>query len=140
MIFSAAVMPTTLVSTLQLGAAARAAAPTEVPSLVARQARTGAITFYTPGLGSCGKTSSESDLVVAVGAPEFDKNTPNGNPNNNKLCGKQIKVTAGGKSVTVTIVDKCPACSANDLDLSPAAFNKIADPSAGRVQASWQFL
>src|SRR5690606_27726742 len=30
------------------------------------------------------------------------------NPNHNKLCGKKIRVFRGGKSVDVTIMDKCP--------------------------------
>ncbi|KAK3998026.1 hypothetical protein QBC44DRAFT_229080 [Cladorrhinum sp. PSN332] len=40
-----------------------------------------------------------------------DPQTPNGNPNNNPLCNRNIKVTHNGKSVTVKVVDRCPVCA-----------------------------
>ena len=61
----------------------------------------GRITFYTPGLGACGQTNSASDFVAALASPAFD------NPSH---CGQSVVVTVGGKSVTVTVVDKCPGC------------------------------
>ncbi|KAK4222851.1 hypothetical protein QBC38DRAFT_426536 [Podospora fimiseda] len=41
-----------------------------------------------------------------------DLQTPNGNPNNNPLCGKKIKVSHNGKSVTVKVTDRCPGTDA----------------------------
>jgi expansin (peptidoglycan-binding protein) len=61
------------------------------------------------------------------------------NPNNNPLCGKYINATGPKGSVRVKIVDTCPPCVKGDLDLSPAAFNEIADFAAGRVPISWTF-
>ncbi|KAK4160843.1 hypothetical protein QBC43DRAFT_219053, partial [Cladorrhinum sp. PSN259] len=61
-----------------------------------------------------------------------DPQTPGGNPNNNPLCGRSIKINHNGKSVTVKLVDRCPSCAANDLDLSPSAFQVLEsdlDPS-----------
>lgn len=84
----------------------------------------GRFTYYTPGLGACGQTHSESDLVVALNAADFDPSTPNGNPNNNPLCGRRIRASYNGKSVDVTLVDRCPGCNSGDLDLSPSAFSK----------------
>lgn len=65
--------------------------------------------------------------------------TAGGNPNNNPLCGKTATVNYQGKSVTVALVDRCVACKFGDIDLTPAAFNSIADPNAGRISGvTWQ--
>ncbi|GAB5589201.1 hypothetical protein Unana1_04101 [Umbelopsis nana] len=85
-------------------------------------------TYYTVGLGSCGKTNSDSQMVAALNAPQMGSN---------KYCGKSATVTGPNGSVTVTIVDTCPECASGSLDLSPAAFQKIGDMSAGRIKISW---
>ncbi|KAK6363285.1 hypothetical protein TWF730_000725 [Orbilia blumenaviensis] len=41
--------------------------------------------------------------------------------------------------VVITVVDRCGGCAEHDLDLSPAAFNMIADPAKGRVPIDWRF-
>jgi hypothetical protein len=87
-------------------------------------------TFYTVGLGSCGKTNSDSQMVAALNAPQMG---------NNKYCGKTATVTGPKGEVTVTIVDTCPECSSGDLDLSPAAFDKIGSESAGRIKITWNW-
>lgn len=60
-------------------------------------------TWFDIGLGSCGLTNTDADLVAALNAPQMMNGA---NPNNNPMCGKQIKITnpANGKSVTVKIV------------------------------------
>jgi len=55
------------------------------------------------------------------------------------LCGKSITVNGPLGSVTVTIVDTCMGCASGSVDLSPAAFNKIADQAQGRVPISWSY-
>lgn len=37
----------------------------------------------------------------------------------------------GGKSVVVTVEDECQSCADSDLDMSPAAFSKLAPLSVG---------
>lgn len=68
--------------------------------------------------------------------------TPNGNPNNNPLCGKQIKLTKGGETVTVTVADRCEACTGWDVDLTPDYFSSLVEGGlgVGRTQATWEFL
>ncbi|KAI9316449.1 RlpA-like double-psi beta-barrel-protein domain-containing protein-containing protein, partial [Dichotomocladium elegans] len=88
------------------------------------------------GVGSCGKDNSDSELVAALNAPQMGSS---GNPNNNSNCGRKARVKGPKGSVTVTIVDTCPPCKKGDLDLSPAAFAKIADFAKGRVAISWQW-
>ncbi|KAG7091831.1 hypothetical protein E1B28_008235 [Marasmius oreades] len=100
---------------------------------------TGDATFYTPGLGACGRNNNANELVAAAAVGVFD-NFPGhtANPNKNPICGKKAKVSFGGKSVTVTIVDRCPGCGASGIDLSPAAFQKLAPLSKGRLRgAKW---
>lgn len=95
-------------------------------------------TFYNTGLGSCGIVSNDSEFVVALGYELYDSvNTAN--PNNNPLCGREITVFRGDKSVQVTVVDRCPGCSSTSLDLSPAAFNVLGAPEEGRIPITWKW-
>ena len=106
------------------------------------------LTYYTPAQGACGWTNDESDLVVAVAHKLFDSAGEGGsNPNDNPLCGRKIRVQrdfvesgAGRQSVDVEVVDRCTGCEPTDLDLSPAAFKKLALESQGRVQGEWAWL
>lgn len=62
-------------------------------------------TWFDIGLGSCGQTNTDEELVAALNAPQMMNGA---NPNNNPMCGKQIKITnpANGKTVTVKIVSE----------------------------------
>jgi len=92
------------------------------------------------GLGACGQTNTDSQLIAALNAPQFGS-SPGGNPNDNTNCNKQALVQGpNGNSVTVTIVDECPGCGYGSLDLSPAAFSVLAPESEGRISISWCFL
>ncbi|KAG0172109.1 hypothetical protein DFQ28_011502 [Apophysomyces sp. BC1034] len=96
-------------------------------------------TFYNPsaGTGSCGWENSDSELVAALNAPQMANGA---NPNKNPKCGDRIRVKGPKGSVTVKIVDTCPPCQSGSVDLSPAAFNKIADFAQGRVPISWNWV
>ncbi|KAG8682570.1 hypothetical protein FRC09_016678 [Ceratobasidium sp. 395] len=102
----------------------------------------GEATWYNPsdGIGACGRSNKDSDLVGAIAARRYDDLTPDKNPNHSKACGKKATAKYGSKSVTVTIVDRCQACGYNDLDLSPAAFQKLAPLSKGRISVTWSGL
>ncbi|KAF7562163.1 hypothetical protein G7046_g1974 [Stylonectria norvegica] len=100
------------------------------PQLSERAA--GSITFYEPGLGACGSTSTANDLIVAVSAGLFDAEKP---------CGRSIRVTGAAGSVDVAVVDRCAGCAYNDLDLSPAAFQRaIGDLGLGRQPGTWEWI
>ncbi|CAG8583873.1 11456_t:CDS:2 [Diversispora eburnea] len=101
---------------------------------------TGDMTYYHLGLGACGKYNNDNELVCALPKAQFDPYTPNGNPNKNTKCGKRIKVTRGKKSVVVRVVDRCDGCKSGDIDLSPAAFKKLASLSVGRTKCSWKYV
>lgn len=89
------------------------------------------------GLGACGWTNTDTDLIVAISEQLFYQmgSQSNGNP----ACGKYINVKNGDKSVKVKVTDCCPGCSERSLDLSPAAFDKLADPSEGRINIKWSW-
>lgn len=49
--------------------------------------------------------------------------------------------TDQGKTVTVTITDRCTGCALTSLDFSPAAFDELADPSVGRLYGiEWEWV
>jgi expansin (peptidoglycan-binding protein) len=56
-------------------------------------------------------------------------------------CGATILIhAAGGKSVTVRIVNECPTCAVGQIDLSHQAFAKLAALKTGRIPISWSLL
>ncbi|GJJ08850.1 hypothetical protein Clacol_003070 [Clathrus columnatus] len=101
----------------------------------------GQFTFYNTGLGACGITNNDNDLIAAASQHLFDIYPgATANPNNNPICGKKVKLTYQGNSVAVTITDRCVACAQKDLDLSPAAFLKLAPFALGRLSGgTWEW-
>ncbi|KAI5858011.1 riboflavine-aldehyde-forming enzyme, partial [Tricharina praecox] len=89
----------------------------------------GEATFYEPGLGACGRVNGPNDMIaaVAIGRGKGE-------------CGNRIRVSCGGKQIEVEIVDLCASCAPNDVDLSPIAFNQLADPDQGRVAITWEYV
>ncbi|PQE10847.1 Rare lipo A protein [Rutstroemia sp. NJR-2017a BBW] len=104
--FQIASFVATILAFTPLIAAAPAVSPNE--SELARRANAGDLTYYDVGLGACGWTNSDSEMV-----------------------------SYGGKSVVVKVVDKCMGCKTDDLDLSPAAFTALAPESLGRIKGTW---
>jgi len=90
-------------------------------------------TWFYPGLGACGGHNTSNDRIVALSKAIW---------NRGGRCGDMIKITnaKNGKTVTVKVVDECPECSAASLDLSPAAFKKLASLSEGQIKINWHFL
>ncbi|KAI0112320.1 RlpA-like double-psi beta-barrel-protein domain-containing protein-containing protein [Hypoxylon sp. NC0597] len=112
-----------------------------------RDVFTGELTYYDPALGACGIQSTSSEDIVSVSHIIFDAASQGSDPNVNPLCHKTIRVTRnyieageGNKSVDVTVVDRCVGCQPTDLDLSVAAFTKLAPQDSGRVVGSWAWL
>jgi expansin (peptidoglycan-binding protein) len=90
---------------------------------------------------ACGTQHNDDELVCALNSQQFDPETPGGNPNNNKLCGRKVRVTGPKGTAEVTVVDRLPSGKYGDLDLSPAAFKLVAgDLGLGRVRVQWQFV
>lgn len=113
-----------------------AAAPTAAP-LEARAATfTGQATYYAVGLGACGNTNSDSEMVVALNGAQYQAN-------NGAECGKSLSITnpANGKSASATVVDMCPGCASGSLDMSPTLFQQLASGGLdeGVFPISWEF-
>lgn len=71
------------------------------------QTYTGDLTYYSPGLGACGITSSDNDNIVSISHTVFDAASKGSNPNANPLCKHKIRALREGSSVDLTVVDRC---------------------------------
>ncbi|ERF68688.1 hypothetical protein EPUS_05749 [Endocarpon pusillum Z07020] len=84
----------------------------------------GRATFYSPsvGLGSCGETHADSDLVVAGPSSMMPG-----------ACGKTVMITntgtgnGAGNTISAEVVDTCAGCGESDLDLSIGAFDQLTN-------------
>ncbi|KAI0769353.1 RlpA-like double-psi beta-barrel-protein domain-containing protein-containing protein [Trametes elegans] len=92
----------------------------------------GDATYYNPGgnFGACGTRNQDSELVAALNPTQYS-----GGSN----CGRHINVHYQGKTVNAKVVDLCPGCGSGSVDLSPAAFQKLAPLSVGRIKVTWEF-
>ncbi|KAI7002085.1 hypothetical protein KC359_g82 [Hortaea werneckii] len=106
------------------------AAPASTADSAPGSTYTGDITHYSPGLGSCGWTSSSSDNIVAIAHGIMDNGA---NPNNNPLCGQTITISYQGSTHQAKVVDTCPGCEDAAIDLSPSLFEAVAPNGDGRV-------
>ncbi|KAF7335147.1 Barwin-like endoglucanase [Mycena venus] len=99
----------------------------------AAAAHQGQVTFYTPngGVGACGQPIKTSAHAVALASAQY---------NDGAHCGKKIKVQHNGKSVIAEVVDLCPGCPSEGLDLTRGAFKKLAKPAVGVIEANWHFV
>jgi expansin len=94
---------------------------------------TGDGTYYqTNGVWNCGFDSSTGDLQFgAMNHTDYAASA---------ACGACAHLTGPSGEVTVRIVDQCPECKPGDIDLSPQAFQLIADLALGRVTINWQYV
>ncbi|KAF9144081.1 hypothetical protein BGX30_013878 [Mortierella sp. GBA39] len=90
-------------------------------------------TWFTDSTGSCEVPFNTDDLIVAMNAEQMDGTSQ---------CGKSVKISFGGKTVTAKVVDTCPSqfCSKGALDLSQAAFKQLAPLDVGVIKINWQFV
>lgn len=96
--------------------------------------RTGEATYYdfADGSGNCGFPATPDDLMVAaMNHTDYAASA---------ACGTCVRIDGPDGSVDVRIVDQCPECPEGDIDLSPAAFERIAPLEAGRVEIAWEYI
>ncbi len=109
-------------------------ATTPKTTIVLGEQRTGEATYYDTanGDGACMFGPSPNDMnVAALNAPDYS---------NAAYCGACADVTGPNGTVRVRIVDECPECPSGNLDLSPQAFQQIAELSLGRVPITWNLV
>jgi expansin len=94
---------------------------------------TGTATHYVlSGTGNCSYPSPPADgLFVAMSPSEYDGAA---------ACGSYVQVSGPDGSVTAEVIDQCPPCAAGHVDLSEAAFSRIAPLSAGLVPVSYRTI
>ncbi|MDH2424632.1 expansin EXLX1 family cellulose-binding protein [Sphaerisporangium sp. TRM90804] len=79
--------------------------------------------------GTCSLTGAvRGDMVTAVSSAEYAGSA---------ACGAYLDVTGPRGTVRVQVIDECPACPPGRLDMSPAAFARIADPGESAVAVSY---
>lgn len=79
------------------------------------------------GFGSCGEVIPNSQLGAALNWVEYDQ----------VACFACLRVCRDEKCITVPKVDKCPGCSAGDVDLTLGAFEQLGIFDEGRIPISW---
>ncbi|RUS20349.1 Non-catalytic module family EXPN protein [Endogone sp. FLAS-F59071] len=112
-------------------------------AIEARPKKHGSATYYNTlgGTGACGTKLSDSEMIVALQEDIWNKYLGTiTNPNDNPVCGKKVNVTARGKSHTFKVMDMCPGCKSNGLDLTPKGFEIFDDLSVGHFPITWCFV
>jgi expansin (peptidoglycan-binding protein) len=102
--------------------------------LLSSEQTQGIATFYDysgSGAVACSYDIGSNTDVAAIDTAEFASAA---------ACGSCLDVSGPKGKITVKIVDLCPPCQKNHLDLSAQAFAKIADPAAGRISITYQLV
>ncbi|OAQ60534.1 expansin module family protein [Pochonia chlamydosporia 170] len=122
-----------LAAVMALTLTANAAPTPETENMNELDARdNGDFTWYHTGLGACGWTNHNGELVAAVGHALYDRTRP---------CGRRIRAHHRGKSIVVTVVDRCEGCKDNDVDFTPEGFKRLVGSlGPGRVRGTWEFI
>ncbi|KAJ8662241.1 hypothetical protein O0I10_001934 [Lichtheimia ornata] len=98
----------------------------------------GAGSFYDAQahVGVCGKRVKNTDPVAALNVNQMGTNSGK----MKEKCGKKVEVVGPkGDKVEAEIVDLCNTCNEGDIDMSPAAFEKIAQFTSMKTDVKWKF-
>lgn len=96
------------------------------------EVHTGDGTYYdADGSGNCSFDPTGDLMVAAMNHTDYAASA---------ACGACVHIEGPSGEVTVRIVDRCPECPQGDIDLSPQAFQKLADLSLGRIDISWTYV
>jgi expansin (peptidoglycan-binding protein) len=91
----------------------------------------GTATHYVlSGTGNCSYPSPPAGgLYVALSPSEYDGAA---------ACGGYVEVSGPDGSVSAEVIDQCPPCASGHIDLSEAAFSRIAPLSTGLVSVTYR--
>lgn len=96
--------------------------------------KTGVATYYDYSGGSavaCSFDITADTNITALNDGEYATSA---------ACGSCLTVVGPKGVIKVRVVDRCPGCAGNHIDLSAQAFAKIADPIAGRVPITYEVV
>jgi expansin (peptidoglycan-binding protein) len=99
-----------------------------------RAGRHGRAYFYNPGDGdgSCSFGLLPADgLYASVSPAQYAGGA---------ACGSYLDVTGPRGTVRAQVVDLCPGCSGGGLDMSEAAFRRVASTAAGTAEVSYRVV
>lgn len=97
----------------------------------AGQTFTGEATYYDlTGQNACGRAEGGEVLIAALNKTQYTRS----------WCGACARVVGPNGSVVVRILDLCPGCKNQSLDLSRQAFQRISPLSAGRIRITWNVV
>ena len=101
-----------------------------------RRANHGRATFYNVGLGNCGGYSSANEHVVALNTAQYGSTSQV-----SSACGQTISITYNGNTQTATVVDSCPTCPDQALDLSTSLFSALTNGNMGlgQIYVDWSW-
>ncbi|WP_242346355.1 expansin EXLX1 family cellulose-binding protein [Anaeromyxobacter terrae] len=89
----------------------------------------GRATFYdASGVGACGWDPAPA-LVAAVSPEVFAASA---------ACGTCLEIAGPRGKATAVVVDACPSCAREALDLGAETFALVADPAAGSADVTWR--
>ncbi|KAI9316849.1 RlpA-like double-psi beta-barrel-protein domain-containing protein-containing protein [Dichotomocladium elegans] len=98
----------------------------------------GKATWFVPStqggsIGACGSYEADDDMIVAMNAKQYGNMS-----GKSSWCGKKLKISHKGKTVTATVNDACPECAYGSLDLTGPVFEKLGDLNEGVLAITWQ--
>jgi len=113
------------------GGRACASAVSAVSGVSGSGAVAGTATHYVlSGTGNCSYPSPPAGgLYVALSPSEYDGAA---------ACGGYVEVSGPDGSVSAEVIDQCPPCASGHIDLSEAAFSRIAPLSTGLVSVTYR--
>jgi len=93
------------------------------------------MTWYPTDTGpdACtGKNHGDNDWLIAINIPQYG---------NGENCGKQVRITYGGKTTVATVADECASCpTVGQIDLTKGLFEFFGNPDIGELYGSWSFV
>ncbi|OQD80173.1 hypothetical protein PENANT_c038G09395 [Penicillium antarcticum] len=117
--------------------AASTSTSTTSSSSSSSQENSGSATFYGGNVsgGTCSFSSYTLPSTLFGTALSADRWDDAAN------CGSCVSVTGpNGKTIKAMVVDQCPECESNHLDLFQSAFAELSDISAGVIDIDWSYV
>jgi len=109
-------------------------------SIVGQVYKGGKGTFYYQegNPGACGAWNSDSTPICALNQDQFNSLSSNG-AMPSQWCGIQLNITNTdtGAWTLSTVVDMCPGCGTNGIDLSTGTFDQLGPESQGVLNIEW---
>ncbi|KAK7704800.1 hypothetical protein SLS57_010331 [Botryosphaeria dothidea] len=111
--------------------------PSTLASPITKRANSGEATFYGGNLN--GGMCSFSGYALPSGL--YGTALSDSNWDNAGNCGACLKVTGpNGNSIKAMVVDQCPGCGENHLDLFEDAFTQLGTKSEGIIDVTWEVV